>query len=193
MASSMWHFVGWISLVVGFIGAIAVDADGQEFRVDTEVFQNQDKKPILEQLTIFAADGTIYDLRLTDPQEVTVFDLRRGVCTLLDESRQVKATVTTQELLQFNFNLERTPRNRRIRCWRFAPKFETTEKEINNNGQTTVEVRLFAKPLVYVAEGNVRSGNRKQSRPTGSSPIGWRGSMRRMPCPEIYRRDLDWF
>jgi hypothetical protein len=155
MASSTWHFAGWLSLCVGLIGGASVSAHGQEFRVDTEVFQNEDKKPILEQLTIFAADGTIYDFRLTEPQEVTVFDLRRGVCTLLDESRQVKAAVATQELLQFCFNLETHAAQSKNSLLAFcaAPKFETTEKEIDRSGQKMVELRLAAKPLVYVAEG----------------------------------------
>src|SRR5947209_1284709 len=68
MASSKWHFAGWVLGIAGTIGSLAAGAEGQEFRVDTEVFQNQDKKPILEQLTIFADDGTIYDFRLTEPQ-----------------------------------------------------------------------------------------------------------------------------
>src|SRR5690242_12173011 len=155
MASSMWHFSGWLSLFVGIIGASTFDADGQEFRVDTEVFQNQDKKPILEQLTIFAADGTIYDFCLTDPPEVTVLDLRRGVCTLLDESRQVKAVVTTQDVLDFSFALETHAAQSKSSLLAFcaAPKFEISEKEIDRNGQTTVELRLAAKPLTYVAEG----------------------------------------
>src|SRR5207249_4131498 len=155
MRQSKWQFAGWLLCLAGALGALTVDASGQAFRVDTEVFQNQDKKPILEQLTIFAADGTIYDFRLTEPQEVTVLDLRRGVCTLLDESRQVKSTVTTQELIDFSFALETHAAQSKNSLLAFcaAPKFETAEKDIDRNGQATIELRLIAKPLTYVVEG----------------------------------------
>jgi len=130
-------------------------APAQEFRVDTELFENQDKEPFLEQLTVFAADGVIYDFRLTEPRETTVFDSRNGRFTLLDESRRAKATVTTQELLQFCLALETHAAQDRDRLFAFCatPQFETTEKEIEENGQTLVELRLAAKPLIYIAHG----------------------------------------
>jgi hypothetical protein len=147
-----------VGLVIGVAAALAATGSlvgGEAFRIDTEVFQNQDKKPVLEQLTIFAADGTIYDFRLTEPQEVTVLDLRRGVCTLLDESRSLKATVTTQDLLNFCFALQTHAAQSRSSLLAFCaePKFEITEKEIKRDGQSSVEVRFAAKPLTYVVEG----------------------------------------
>jgi len=150
MASSTYPFASLLLSLVAILGGLPATAVGQEFRVDTEVFQNQDKKAILEQLTIFAADGTIYDFCLTDPPEVTVLDLRRGVCTLLDESRQVKAVVTTQDVLDFSFALETHAAQSKSSLLAFcaAPKFEITEK----NFQDKVELRLAAKPLTYVAE-----------------------------------------
>ncbi len=146
-----------VELVVGFALALAAPAaliGGEAFRVDTEIFQNQENKPILEQLTIFAEDGTIYDFRLTEPAEITVLDLRRGVCTLLDETRSVKATVTTQELLDFSFALETHAAQSKSSLLAFcgAPKFEITDKEIEHDGQPLVELRLIAKPLMYVVE-----------------------------------------
>jgi len=155
MASSKWQIAGWLLAIAGALAGFTVDAVGQEFRVDTEVFENQDKKPVLELLTIFADDGTIYDFRLTEPPEVTVLDLRRGVCTLLDESRQVKAAVKTQDVLDFSFTLETRAAQSKdsLRAFGAAPKFEISDKEINRNGQSVVELRLVGKPLVYVAEG----------------------------------------
>lgn len=143
-----------LGLVAAFAGADSL-VGGEAFRVDTELFQNQDKKPFSEQLTIFTEGGTVYNFCLTTPQEVTVFDSRRGVFTVLDESRQVKAVVTTQELLGFNLDLENHAAQGTNALFAFcaAPQFETTEKETNRNGQTIVELRLTAKPLTYVAEG----------------------------------------
>ena len=88
-------------------------APAQEFRVDTELFENQDKKPYLQTLTIFA-DGVVYDFQLTDPAETTVFDARRGHFTLLDESRHVKASVTTRFWCPS-----------KTACWRRLPMSQT--------------------------------------------------------------------
>jgi hypothetical protein len=141
--------------LVAAIGGVDSSSGGEAFRVDTELFQNQDKKPFSEQLTIFTAGGTVYDFCLTAPQEVTVFDPRRGVFTLLNEQKQIKATVTTQELLDFCLAFETQAAQEKHTLFAFcaAPQFETTEKEIDRNGQTIIEMRLTAKPLTYVAEG----------------------------------------
>jgi hypothetical protein len=155
MAAFKRHSVAVLLGTIVAIGGAASLVGAEAFRVDTELFQNQDKKPFGEQLTIFTEGGTVYDFCLTAPQEVTVFDSRRGVFTLLDESRRVKAVVTTQELLGYNFDLENhAPQsNNALFAFCAAPQFETTEKEIDRSGQTTIELRLTAKPLTYVAEG----------------------------------------
>src|SRR4051794_13976537 len=106
MTSWKWIFAGWLVWLAGALTALPAVADGQEFRVDTEVFENQEKEPLLTQLTVFSADGTIYDFCLTEPLEVTVFDPRHGRFTLLDEARKVKASVTTQELLDYSLAIE---------------------------------------------------------------------------------------
>jgi hypothetical protein len=144
----------WLLILTGVTSAFPARAAAQEFRVDTEIFENQDKKPILEQLTIFAKDGTIYDLRLSEPKEVTVFDLRRGVCTLLDEARRVKAVVTTQELLDVTLELQTHAEHSKSSLIAFcaAPKFEVSDKEVNRDGQTLIELQLAGKPLTYVIE-----------------------------------------
>jgi hypothetical protein len=129
-------------------------AAGQDFRVDTEMFQNQEKAPYFQTLTIFA-EGIVYDFCLTEPLEATVFDPRNGRFTLLDEKRKVKATVRTQELLDFCLALEDQAAKEKDRLFSFCavPQFETTEKEIERNGQMHVELRMAGKPLTYVALG----------------------------------------
>jgi hypothetical protein len=150
MAAWKWVVVAFIACAV----AMPTTALAQDFRVDTELFENQAKEPFLQTLTIFAA-GTIYDFRLTEPAETTVFDPRRGRFTLLDESRQVQASVTTQELLDFSLALETHAAQEKDRLFAFCavPKFEITDKAIERNGQSLSELRLSAKPLVYVAVG----------------------------------------
>jgi hypothetical protein len=155
MAALKRLFVEVIFGIIVAIGEAASLAGGEAFRVDTELFQNQDKKPFSERLTIFTEAGTVYDFCPTEPKEVTVFDPRRGVFTLLSEQKLVKATVTTQELLDFCLAFETQAAQEKHTLFAFcaAPQFETTEKEINRNGQTIIELRLTAKPLTYVAEG----------------------------------------
>lgn len=154
MASKRTLANGFACLAV-LIFSISAFADDLEFRVDTEVFKNDDKKPILEQLTIFAADGTVYDFSLTAPPETTVFDPRHGRFTLLDESHKTKAVVSTQELLQFCLALGAQAAQQKDRLFAFCavPEFETTKNEIDRSGQKMVELRLMAKPLSYVAIG----------------------------------------
>ena len=150
MASSNYILVA----LFGLLGFLSTNAPAQDFRVDTELFQDQDKKPSLEMLTVFS-EGKVYDFRLTDPRETTVFDPVRGQFTLLDEARQVKAGVTTQELLDFSLDLNAIAAQQKDRLFAFCavPNFETTEAAIEENGQPLTELRLTGKPLTYVARG----------------------------------------
>jgi hypothetical protein len=148
-------FVGivWSAIVLAMASP---PVHGQEFRVDTELFLNQEKKPFLEQLTIFTADGTIYDFCLGERPETTVFDPRHGRFTLLDETRKVKASVATQELLDFSLALEKQAAQQRDPLIAFcaAPNFETMANPVEQNGQTLTELSLSGRPLSYVARGH---------------------------------------
>jgi hypothetical protein len=141
-----------ITLAVMAMG-LPCTAAGQDFRVDTEMFKNQDKAPFVQTLTIFA-EGIVYDFCLTEPLEASVFDPRNGRFTLLDESRKVKASVTTQELLDFCLALEtQAAQEKGLFAFCAVPQFETTEKDVERNGQTHIELRMAGKPLTYVAVG----------------------------------------
>jgi hypothetical protein len=145
----------WTAALVVFFG-LGGFAPGQEraFRVDSELFKDQDKMPLLQTLTIFQ-NGMVYDFLLTTPQEVTVLDPQRGRITLLDEGRRVKATVTTQEVLEFTLALRTHAAQEKDPLLVFcaAPQFETTERSVEQQGQTLAELHLTAKPLSYVALG----------------------------------------
>jgi hypothetical protein len=154
MASWNKVFAGRIVTLAVVTMALPWPAAGQDFRVDTEMFKNQDKAPFVQTLTIFA-EGIVYDFCLTEPLEATVFDPRNGRFTLLDETRKVKASVTTQELLDFSLALETQAAKEKDRLFAFCavPQFETTEKEVERNGQVHTELRMAGKPLTYVALG----------------------------------------
>jgi hypothetical protein len=140
-------------LVFAILAELSAIAGGQDFRVDTEVFFGQEKQPAVEALTIFS-DGRVYDFLLSQ-QEIVVFDPPRGQFTLLDETRRVKATVTTQDLMEVTLELESHAAKGKNALLAFAarPTFETTSEEVKENGQDLVRLTLAGKPLEYVALG----------------------------------------
>src|SRR6187397_1879507 len=92
----------WV--IFAILSGISAIGNGQDFRVDTEVFYDQEKEPAVEALTIFS-DGRVYDF-LRSQQEMVVFDPARGQFILLDESRRIKAIVRTQDLMEVTLELE---------------------------------------------------------------------------------------
>ncbi len=92
--------IPWLSLGVLLLAGARVSGQSVEFRVDTDVFLGEEKEPFAENVTLFKA-GLVYDFPLAGPREITVFDPSRGRFVLLDGERQVKTTLTTQELLEF--------------------------------------------------------------------------------------------
>jgi hypothetical protein len=102
---------------------------GEDFRVATRVFVGDNPRPAGENLTLFVGD-TVYDFMETAPRETTVFDVATGQFDLLDPARNVRATITTDQLLRFAAALKvRIAANERIDpVVRFAanPRFTST-------------------------------------------------------------------
>jgi hypothetical protein len=148
----MWLF-GLCECVVA-ITWLLPPAMAQEFRVDTELFVGAEKEPALETLTIFSG-GLVYDFVLTEPREVVILDAQRGRFSLLDESRAIRSEMSTQDLLDFTLALERHAAEAKNPLLSFAakPRFETTEKVSEQNGQSGIELRLAGKPIEYVVLG----------------------------------------
>lgn len=72
----------------------------QDFRIESDVFLNDQDAPVAQNVTLFAS-GLIYDFPLVGTEEITVFDPVRGRFVLLDVTRKIKTTVTKNELIQF--------------------------------------------------------------------------------------------
>ncbi len=72
----------------------------QEFRIETDVFVDDEKEPVVETLTIFA-NGVVYDFLLTDVQEITLFDRARNRLVLMDTKRKVKTELTMDSIVGF--------------------------------------------------------------------------------------------
>jgi len=155
------HKLGLRCLVL--TGALLLAANAalaQDFRIDTEVFvgpfsdKDKDKEPAAEMLTIFAND-MVYDFLLTAPREITLFDPLRGRFTLLDETRKVKASLSTQDVLAYVLALDSHAMESKDPLFAFAahPQFETKSEEVHEKGQSLVRVTLAGNPLSYVALG----------------------------------------
>ncbi len=133
------------------LGLFVQLAQAQDFRIDTEIFVGTEKAPRSETLTIFH-QGLVYDFLLSEPQEITIYDAQRGRFTLLDPTRKLKATVTTQDLLGYVLQFETHAAQSKNALFAFAaaPKFETLVEELEQNGQPQTKISLTAKPLEYV-------------------------------------------
>jgi len=89
-----------VALCLCNVGAMPRDCLGQEFRVETDVFVDDQKDPIVETLTIFA-DGVVYDFLLTGVEEITLFDPLRNRLVLMDTERHVKTELSLDSILTF--------------------------------------------------------------------------------------------
>jgi hypothetical protein len=154
MSHSAQRFAGWLLWLASALAGLPAATDGQDFRVDTEVFVGQEKTPALETLTIFS-EGRVFDFVLAQPREVAILDPSRGQFTLLEESRRVKAVITTADLFQYTADLEAEAAKVKDAVLAFAaqPKFEISAQETNETGEPLVRLTLAARPLEYVVLG----------------------------------------
>lgn len=142
------------SLAFAFMGQAICSAE--DFRIDTEIFRGSSKTPEIEVLTIFQS-GNVYDFQLTDPQEITVFEPRRGVLTLLNVKDKKKASVTTQELLQAALNMQgaAVQGGNPVFAAAAQPVFELTSAEFKENNSKFTKLTFAGKPIQYTVTGQV--------------------------------------
>lgn len=126
----------------------------EDFRIDTEIFRGSSKTPEIEVLTIFHS-GNVYDFQLTEPQEITVFEPRRGVLTLLNVKEKKKASVTTQELLNAALNMQAAAVNAGNPVFAAAaqPVFEMTSADFQENNSNFTRLTFVGKPIQYTVTG----------------------------------------
>jgi hypothetical protein len=145
-------------IIAGALAASASSVAAQDFRIDTEVFigpldkKDKDKEPAAETLTIFT-NGMVYDFLLAEPREITLFDPLRGRFTLLDESRKLKTSLGTQEVLDYVLALDSFAEESKDPVFSFAthPTFEHQSESMTQNGQSLIKLTLTGKPMTYVA------------------------------------------
>jgi len=113
---------------------VAAPVLAQQFRVASEVFDDNDSKPIVETLTLFQ-NGVAYDFQLTGSQLITLVDPRRERLVLLDPDRRLQTTVKMRDL---SAHIERLRQQgaQGKGAWFFNPTFkmeETTDGYLNLN------------------------------------------------------------
>ncbi|MEQ8790060.1 MAG: hypothetical protein RIC55_27435 [Pirellulaceae bacterium] len=78
--------------------------DAQNFRVKTEVFAEQQRQPIAENLSLFTNDA-VYDFSLKGGDTI-VFEPGRGRFILLDDARQMKTEMPLEVLGRYVADLQ---------------------------------------------------------------------------------------
>jgi hypothetical protein len=131
-----------LRMLVGVICLLLVhSALAEEFRVETDIFLGDQKEPFAQNVTLFSS-GLVYDFPRTGPEEITVFDPARGRFVMLDPRRKVKATVTTQELLELAAAMKVHARELEG-AFAFAANPEFDEDVDNETGWVTLSSRLL--------------------------------------------------
>lgn len=97
------HLVLGTALISGWYGATPGIAE--EFRIETDVFVDDEKEPRVETLTIFD-NGVVYDFLLTDVEEITLFDRERNRLVLMDTKRKVKTVLSMAAMTAFTAQLK---------------------------------------------------------------------------------------
>ncbi len=133
---------------------MALTALALDFRVETDIFIGTEKKPAVENLTLFS-DGQVYDFLLSGSKEITIYDPARGQFKLLDTERSLRSSISTQLLLEKVEAMEaglakgQDPFLKAV----IKPKFETKVEDVVENGESRVRVTLTSKEITYKVIG----------------------------------------
>ena len=102
------------------IASATTVARGEDFRIDTDIFIGSSKTPAAEVLTVFHS-GNVYDFQLSGSEEITMFEPRRGLLTVIDPKKKQRTTLETIDLLNAAVRCRQRWPSRRIRIRSFSP------------------------------------------------------------------------
>lgn len=144
-------------LAVGCLLASGMLVAGEDFRIDNEVYSGGRKVADSRTTTIFA-EGLVCDY-LDEPAEVIVLDQQGGRFVLLDPTRQLRAELTTAEVLAFCQQLQQRAAAQDDPTLKFlaAPQFEQRYDAARNeltfaSAWMTYRLVLAAAPSPAVVE-----------------------------------------
>ncbi len=119
-----------------FVAVAPRGAHGEDFRVETKVFNGKDAKPASENLTLFCA-GKVYDF-LSEPagdekgavehKQISILDAHANRMVLLDPDRHVRTELKCDRLIEITGSLKAVAVQSNNAFLRFAaePKFSET-------------------------------------------------------------------
>lgn len=90
------RLLGGPLIFVSCVWATAMPALAEGFRVENQVFTEDEEEPTTQSTTIFYED-LVYDY-LETPKEITVFDRTAGRIILLDPVRKIRTDLTSRDL-----------------------------------------------------------------------------------------------
>jgi len=91
----------WMPLISEFNLSSAV---GQEFRIESQVYDANSKLPVSQNVTLFS-QGVVFDFRMSNdaqpkPLEIIVYNSRNRMLVLLDPTRQIRLELADLSLLR---------------------------------------------------------------------------------------------
>jgi len=91
----------WMPLISEFNLSSAV---GQEFRIESQVYDANSKLPVSQNVTLFS-QGLVFDFRMSNdaqpkPLEIIVYNSRNRMLVLLDPTRQIRLELADLSLLR---------------------------------------------------------------------------------------------
>lgn len=145
------------TLTAGLVGVLVAfrpfeAAQGQDMRIETEVYAGKSNQPVFENITLFSGNS-VYDFSRTGPEKITVYDRARGKFVLLNVEDKTKV-VLDQETVEGYVNLLKTREKLATRePFLFSPTFE--EKFDESSSQLT----LSSEEMTYKIVGMKSKSN----------------------------------
>lgn len=147
-------------LVFVMSATVTATCIAQEFRIETDIYVDDSRKPASENLTLFNSEA-VFDFQLArkseTPVEVVVYNFKERKFVLLDPSRKIKYEADQRKLDHFVKSLREDEVFRKRMPFLFDPEFESTYDEKDQ------KLTLKSENLTYRCNGE-RTSNKDMSR-----------------------------
>ncbi len=139
---------GWMISLGGF-GTNAVV--GQEFRIESQVYDENSKLPVSQNVTLFS-QGVVFDFLMSDeahpkPLEVVIYNSRNRTLVLLDPARQVRMEIPDLRLLRIVDGVRRETRQDKRTSFLVEDEFE------QSSDWSTGWISLTSPQIIYRFKG----------------------------------------
>jgi len=135
------HVARFLVFLAGlFSQASRVEAQSQDFRIETHVFVGDEPEPVSHTITLFAS-GVVYDF-VDQPSQIAVFRrptaARSGQFILLDPDGQRRTEISTERIERLMKKLSRWADQQEDELLKFSAKPEFEETYDESTGQLTL-------------------------------------------------------